>query len=208
MGIEYYFSPLSGYAYLGHHKFLDIAEQSGAEVRFCPVDIAKVFAASGTTPPARQSEARIRYRQEDMARYARLHSLPINITPKFWPTDSTLGCKAIIAAKRLGLNQGDVSAAILKGVWVMDADISDPHSLAVILREASLPDGEILDGCSDTAIGIELENITNSAIEQGVFGSPTYVFDNERFWGQDRLEMLRERMAHILLASSANADCR
>jgi 2-hydroxychromene-2-carboxylate isomerase len=27
-----------------------------------------------------------------------------------------------------------------------------------------------------------------------VFGSPTYVADGERFWGQDRLDFLEERL--------------
>jgi 2-hydroxychromene-2-carboxylate isomerase len=32
----------------------------------------------------------------------------------------------------------------------------------------------------------------------GVFGAPTYVFDNELFWGQDRLQMLEWRLAQKL----------
>ncbi len=193
--VEYYFSPLSGYAYLGHQAFLDIARHASAEVVYCPVDIAKVFAESGTTPPAKQSDSRLSYRKEDMARYAKLYNLRINTTPKFWPTDSVLACKAIIAAKLLQIDQGQVSSAILKGVWVQDADISDNESLCNLLDDASLPASEILEYCKTEVIGTQLNKLTNKAIEKRVFGSPTYVFGRERFWGQDRLAMLRQRIA-------------
>jgi 2-hydroxychromene-2-carboxylate isomerase len=33
------------------------------------------------------------------------------------------------------------------------------------------------------------------AIDAEVFGAPTYVLDGERFWGQDRLELLAERLS-------------
>ena len=31
---------------------------------------------------------------------------------------------------------------------------------------------------------------TAEAIERGVFGAPSYIYDGELFWGQDRLEFL------------------
>ena len=33
---------------------------------------------------------------------------------------------------------------------------------------------------------------SKDAIDQNVFGAPTYVFKNEIFWGQDRLEYLED----------------
>ncbi len=36
-----------------------------------------------------------------------------------------------------------------------------------------------------------------SQIARGVFGSPSYVFDGEVFWGQDRLDFLDRALAAI-----------
>lgn len=36
---------------------------------------------------------------------------------------------------------------------------------------------------------------TDAAVAAGVFGSPSYVYRGELFWGQDRLEMLEEAVA-------------
>ncbi len=35
---------------------------------------------------------------------------------------------------------------------------------------------------------------TEEAVEKNVFGAPTYIFNNELFWGQDRLEFLERAL--------------
>lgn len=37
----------------------------------------------------------------------------------------------------------------------------------------------------------ELENNTQEAITRNVFGTPTWIYEHELFWGQDRLDFLR-----------------
>ncbi len=36
---------------------------------------------------------------------------------------------------------------------------------------------------------------TAEAIERGVFGAPTYFFEDQMLWGQDRLEFLERMLA-------------
>lgn len=192
--IKYYFSPISGYAYLGHQAFVDLTREAQIEIQYYPVDISRVFMATGTTPPARQSEARKSYRHEDMARYADMYELPLNVKPVFWPAASDLACKAIIASKHLALDQSSVAGAILSGVWAWDADIANAVSLQYIFDSVSLPGSEILDMCEDKQVNDDFYAFTQSAIESGIFGSPTYVVDGERYWGQDRLPLIRQRL--------------
>jgi len=192
--VDYYFSPISGYAYLGHGEFLSLSDKAKFNVRFYPIDIVKVFASTNTTPPAKQADARKSYRTEDMARYAQRYNIPINLHPKHWPVPSDLACKAIIACKHLGLNQGQVTGVILKGVWAQDADIADINSLQTLLNNAGLPGVDILSFSEKSSVELEFKHFTQTAINNGIFGSPTYLLDKERFWGQDRLAMLQERI--------------
>lgn len=74
---------MSGYAYLGHARLLDIAAQTGAQVVYHPLDMAEVFAAAGSFPPAKYPAVRQHHHKADMARWAQKLSLPINPTPKF-----------------------------------------------------------------------------------------------------------------------------
>ena len=40
----------------------------------------------------------------------------------------------------------------------------------------------------------ELRELTEEAIERGIFGVPSFVVENEIFWGQDRLPHLAARL--------------
>ena len=39
------------------------------------------------------------------------------------------------------------------------------------------------------------EAYTKLAIDQGVFGAPSFVIDGEIFWGQDRLDFVDRKLA-------------
>ncbi len=192
--IDYYFAPISGYAYLGHKALMALAEECGAEVRFKPLLIAKVFAASETTPPFAQSDARKSYRIADQARWAAHYDLVMQDVPSHWPTDPAPACKAILAAGALGLDQDAASFACLQAVWAEERDISQTSDLSAALDAAGLPADEILSRAQAPEIADQMQAITQEAIAGAVFGSPTYVVGGARFWGQDRLAFVRKAL--------------
>lgn len=193
-GIDYYYAPISGYAYLGHKALMALAADLGATVRFKPLLIAKVFAAADTTPPFAQSDARKTYRIEDQARWAAQYGLEMNAVPKHWPTNPALACKAILAARQMGVSQDAASFACLKAVWAEERDVAEAEELGAALSDAGLPAADILAAAEAPEITAEMESITDAAIAAEVFGSPTYVVNGQRFWGQDRLSFVAEAL--------------
>lgn len=194
MKIDYYFAPMSGYAYLGHARLLNIAAQTGAQVVYHPLDMAEVFEAAGSFPPAKYPTVRQHHRKADMVRWAQKLSLPINPTPKFWPTPMPLACRVIVAAKHLRLDQGAVTQAILLAVWTHDLDISDASDVSTALKRQGIEPDPILAAAQEADLIAETKAITRDAIELGIFGSPTYVIGGDWFFGQDRLEFLKDRL--------------
>lgn len=192
--IDYFYAPISGYAYLGEPSLREIAARRGAAIRYRPVDIGRVFAATETTPPFRQSEARLSYRFEDLTRRAKALGLPLHPKPRFWPTDGNLAARAISAAALRGDDPGPVSFAVLRAVWAEERDIADPFQLADALRAAGL-DPALVEEADAPAAREAAEAHTAAAIAARVFGSPTYVLDGARFWGQDRLADLDAALA-------------
>lgn len=189
-----YFSPQSGFAYLGHDRFIRIAAEHGASILWRPIDIARVFAESGTTSPAKQSPVRLAYRRTDMARYAKALGVPLNAVPPFWPVNTIPACRTIIAAERLGADVAAYIGAVFRAIWTRDMDISANRTLNALASELGL-DGESLARTADGAeVAETLERYTSEAIAAGVFGSPTYVIAGERFWGQDRLDFVASRL--------------
>lgn len=190
--IDYYFAPMSGYAYLGHARLLEIAAEAGAEVRYHPLDMLKVFAAAGSFPPAKYPAVRQTHRKADMGRWAEAFGLPMKTTPAFWPVPMELACATIVATGALGLDQGVVSGAVLSAVWERNLNIADAEDLASALEGAGLNPNPILTMAATQDMRQASQEETERAIDLGIFGSPTYVIGEDWFFGQDRLQFLHQ----------------
>jgi 2-hydroxychromene-2-carboxylate isomerase len=160
----------------------------------------KVFAAGGSTAPAKQSPQRNAYRKLDIVRWARRAGVSINTEPAYWPTDTLPACRLIVAAQMEGIDPADLIGACLAAVWARDIQISDRDSLIRLADGLGL-DGARLATLSDTVEAAErVERNTAAAIAAGVFGSPSYVVGGELYFGQDRLDFVAAKLAELKAA--------
>lgn len=192
--VEYFFAPVSGYAYLGHAAFLKIAQKAGAEVILRPFNIMALFSSQGTVPPPKQGNKRLSYRQEDMARWAARLDLPLNVKPAHWPADPGPSSRVILAAEAMGHDAGAVADAFFHGIWSEDRNLADSAHLAEMLDRLGLPANDILAQADTAGIGAAYEANTARADALGVFGSPTFVIEGVRYYGQDRLDFVAEAL--------------
>jgi carboxymethylenebutenolidase len=194
--IDYYFTPESPWAYLGHQRFGEIARAAGARINVLPVDLGgKVFPNSGGLPLNKRAPQRQAYRLLEMKRFSEYLGLPINLSPKYFPVSSEDAAQLIIA---VDLKDGTEAAmalagALFKAVWVDDLNIADAKVLRELLAAQGLPEAR-LDEAHTQTVHNRYEADSQRAIEAGVFGAPSYVVDGEIFWGQDRLGFLERRL--------------
>lgn len=194
--IDYYFTPLSPYSYLAGDKLERIAERHGARISYKPVNLMKVFEATGGVPPAQRPPARQAYRLQDLARVARREGLPINLQPAHWPTNPAPASYAIIAAQEAG--GGDVGAlarALMAACWAEERDIAEDAVIGDCLEAAGFDRSLVSSGLLSGAETFERN--TEEAIARGVFGAPTYVVGDQIFWGHDRLPHLEDHLASL-----------
>lgn len=193
--IDYFFTPISGFAYLGHAALMRLAAEHGAQVVLRPTDMLAVFAALGITPPPRQAAARLRYRQADMRRWAACRRLALVTEPRFWPADATLASLAIIAAQASGGDAGGLAGALLEAVWARDLDIAAPETVGRLARACGCEPAALLAQARSARSEAAYAANTAEAIERGVPGSPTFLLGEEMFFGQDRLSFLGQALA-------------
>ena len=86
--VDYYFTPSSPWAYLGHDRFLRIAAQTGASVQPRPVDYGKIFPVSGGVPLKQRATQRQAYRFSELKRWRAQLALPLTLEPRFFPVDA------------------------------------------------------------------------------------------------------------------------
>ncbi len=200
MRVIHYFSPMSGFAYLGFAELCALAKRHGAELDHRPVDIARVFAAVDTIAPARQSPARLAWRRKDMMRWAQRRALRLNAIPKHWPVDASLASCAIIAAQAVSADAAPFIDAILGAVWARDEDIANAETIAALAQACGLDAAKVLADARSDAVRATHDANTQDAIAQGVIGSPTMRIGAENFFGQDRLDFVEAELARINLA--------
>lgn len=192
--IDYYFSPVSPWTYLGHARFQEIARRHGAIVAPKPVDYGRIFPVSGGLPVAKRPPQRQAYRLVELERWRKHSGVPMNIQPKFFPYDAKLAALSIIAA-------GDVDQAMkligafLRGCWAEEKNMADEAEIKAAIHGAGLDSDALLRKAGAPETAAQFEAFTDEAIARQVFGAPTYVYRDELFWGQDRLEFLDRALA-------------
>jgi carboxymethylenebutenolidase len=83
---------------------------------------------------------------------------------------------------------------VLAACWAQERNIADEKVLAELLVELGLP-AALLEQSHSQAVQERYETDTQSAIDVGVFGAPSYVIDGEIFWGQDRLDFVERALS-------------
>ena len=193
--IEYYFSPMSPWTYLGHQRFQDIARHHGATIAVKPADYGRVFPVSGGLPVAKRPPQRQAYRLVELERWRKYLGVPMNIQPRHFPYDSKLAALAIIAA-------GDsdkamkLAGVLMRGCWAEEKNMADEAEVAAAIRAAGLDSTAVLKRAKTAEIARQFDASTDEAIERQIFGAPTYVYEGELFWGQDRLDFLDRALAN------------
>ena len=193
--IDYYLAPQSPWTYLGHQRMWDLANQAKAEIRVMPVDLGQVFPLSGGLPLGKRAPQRQAYRLVEMARFSKHLNMPMHLKPKFFPVAGDDAARVIIA---VDLHHGTqaamaITGAILKAVWAQERDIADTQVLAELLAEQNL-DAACLARATQADVQDRYTQYTQRAIDVGVFGAPTYVIEDEMYWGQDRLDFVARHL--------------
>ncbi|MFZ2294484.1 MAG: 2-hydroxychromene-2-carboxylate isomerase [Polaromonas sp.] len=194
--VDYYFTPQSPWAYLGHERFAHLARAAGATIRVLPIDLGgKVFPISGGLPLGQRAPQRQAYRLLELRRHADFQQLALNVKPKYFPVSGDDASRLIIA---VDLHDGSdaamaISGAVFRAVWMQERHIANEKVLAELLAECGLS-AERLEQSYSQAVQERYESNTEQAIKAGVFGAPSYLIDGELFWGQDRLDFVERKL--------------
>ena len=193
--VDYYFAPQSPWMYLGHERFADLLQRTGAQVRVLPVDFGQVFPVSGGLPLPQRAPQRQAYRLVELRRFSEALGIPLNPQPRCFPV---AGDPAGWLITSVAQQDGDAAAMRLTGavgraVWAQERDIADATVLAELLDECGLDPQRLAQSQQDSVKALFAAH-TAQAIDAGVFGAPSYVIDGEIFWGQDRLDFVERRL--------------
>jgi len=194
--IDYFFTPVSPWMYLGHARLVSLAHDHHATVHVKPINLGDVFPVSGGLPLPKRAPQRQAYRLVELGRFSRFLGIPLNLQPRFFPANGDLAARWIIAANEVSTEQAlALTGAVGRALWHEERDIADQETLAVVAHGIGLDAQSLSDRAQTPAIADRYAANTKEAIDRGVFGAPTYFVDGEMFWGQDRLDFIARKLA-------------
>jgi 2-hydroxychromene-2-carboxylate isomerase len=192
--IDYYFSLVSPWAFIGHAAFMEIARRHELDINYKPVFLGRVFAETGGLPLDKRHPVRQRYRLVELQRWREKRGLSFELKPKHWPFEVSLADRTVIAIQAMHNDPDPFMRAAFAAIWQEERNLSDRAVLREIAVGVGLDAQAVQDfalsGAAEAIYALNLEN----AIAGDVFGSPAYVLDGEVFWGQDRLELLDDAL--------------
>jgi len=185
--LDFWFDFGSNYSYLSAMRIEEAAAAHGVALRWQPFLLGPVFRALGweTSPFVLQKE-KGDYVWKDMVRQCRKYGLPWQ-RPSNFPRAAVLPLRIALA----GAGQpwiGEFCRGTMRLNFAEDRDIDAPETMARLLAEMDLPAHRVIDEALSDANKLRLRRQTETAMEKGIFGAPTFFVGEEMFWGNDRLD--------------------
>ncbi|KQT54384.1 hypothetical protein ASG43_01895 [Aureimonas sp. Leaf454] len=192
--IDYYFTSISPFTYLGHEEIRSVAGRHNATLLPKPIDLKVLWSVTGNLPLAQRPALRQDYRIIDLKRIAERRGLPINVRPRHFPADGTFADLATVALVQMGQNPLDFMEMVFSGVWVRNEDIADRVQIESYLERLGLPAADVLDLAQAPESAIIRKANSDAALAALIPGSPGYVLNGEPFFGQDRIDDLEHAL--------------
>ena len=192
--VECYFDFGSPASYLASTQLPRLAAECGAQVLWRPMLLGGVFKATGNTSPIAVA-AKGRWMLADLARWARRYGVPFAMNPHFPLMTLGLMRGAVAVQRQQPEHLARYIEAVFRAIWVDGRNLGDPAVVAQVLGEAGLDAERILAATGDAAVKNALIAATEEAVGRGVFGAPTCFVGDEMFFGQDRLDFVREALS-------------
>lgn len=191
--IEFFFDVGSPASYLAWTQLPDLCAQTGAELVIRPMLLGGVFQATGNASPA-TVPAKGAYTMMDLTRHAKRYGVDFRANP-FFPINTLVLMRGAVGVQ---MHQSErlqaYLAAVFKAIWVDAQDLNQPALVAQTLQAAGFDPAQLLAWSGQAEVKNALRETTEEAVARGVFGAPTLFVGKEMFFGQDRLDMVREAL--------------
>jgi len=190
--INFYFDPISPYAWLASTQLDQLATDTNLAVIAKPILFAGLLKAHGHQGPA-EIPAKRAYTFADVMRRANSYGLNLEGPPAH-PFNPLLALRSASAidndAQRLHF-----AKQIMHAAWSEGADITTETVVGRALEQCEADADSVIVAANSAPVKQSLIEATDQAISLGIFGVPSFEYEGELFWGDDRLIELKHCIA-------------
>ena len=186
--IEFWYSIGSTYTYLSTQRLSEIERQNNVIFEWCPFSVRSRMIEMENVPfMAEKKRDKIEYMWRDVQRRANFYGFDAKVPAPYPLKEFDLANKVAI----LGKDQGwikEYTVLTYKKWFLEHLEPGSEPNLSSTLREIGLDAENIIKLVQTDEIEQKYLKNTEMAKNKGIFGSPTFIVENEVFWGDDRCE--------------------
>ena len=187
--LELFYDFRSPYGYLAYTQLRDF----DVDIKLRPMMILKVMEAVGNVPTTITCAAKGRYARVDLARWAKRYSVAIN--PSDMRANDGDACSRAVLAANSPADAASITQALYRASWSEKKAIATKDDILAVIAAAGVDPDPIAARIDAPDVVAQLAANTTEAAERGVFGSPTIFVGDAMFFGNDRLDFVREHLA-------------
>lgn len=189
--IELFFDFRSPYSYMAYTQLREM----DVVIALRPMKLRKVMELVGNVPTSITCQVKGRYARVDLARWAQRYGVPLT-PPDMGAIDGEACSLAVLAAKSPA-DATTITLALYRTIWSEGKSLATRDHILAVIAAARIDVGPIADGIDAPEVVAQLDANTAEAAERGVFGSPTVFVGEAMFFGNDRLDFVREELARL-----------
>jgi 2-hydroxychromene-2-carboxylate isomerase len=185
--IDFYFSIGSTYTYLSVTRIVEVEKKNQIKFNWKPFSVRAIMKEMNNIPFPKDKVNKVNYMWRDIERRAEGYGFFAK-TPVPYPlSEFDLANQIAI----LGISEGwgiDYVRSTYKKWFQEGKEPAIDPSISEICNELNLNKEDIISKAKTSKIEQKYLNNTDEARKLKIFGSPSFIVNNEIFWGDDRME--------------------
>jgi 2-hydroxychromene-2-carboxylate isomerase len=189
--VEFFYDFRSPYSYLAFTQL----RQMDVSIVLKPMQILRVMERVGNVPTTITCAAKGRYARVDLGRWAQCYGVMLN--PSDMKANDGDALSRAVLASATPEAATEVTLALYRAIWSNGETLANSDAILAALAGAGIDTAVLSQGIDAPETAALLEANTDEAVERGVFGSPTIFVGDAMFFGNDRIEFVREELARL-----------
>ena len=189
--IELFYDFRSPYGYLAFTQLRDM----DVAIRLRPMKILAVMEKVGNVPTTITCAAKGRYARADLGRWATRYGITLN--PSNMRDNDGDACSRAVLAADSPAEEEAITLALYRASWSEGKTLATNDDILEAIIAAGIDAAPIASRIDSPDVVAQLDANTEEAAERGVFGSPSVFVGDTLFFGNDRLDFVREELARL-----------
>lgn len=186
--VEFFFDFVSPYSYLAYSQLGSLQ----ANISLRPMHVLSVMNIVGNTPTTVTCAAKGRYAGADIARWARRYGVAVK-RPDMRAMNNATCARAVLATPSSEAAR-QITTALFNACWRDGQTLTTTAEVLDVLTAAGIETASLAGQIDAPETLDRLEKNNQEAAARGVFGAPSFLLGESLYFGNDRLDFVREHL--------------